>query len=143
MRPIVGFLLVCFAVLSSAILVVSIGSLSPYTQDTAPKVAFFGSLATTIAAVVASGLIFFYRRLYHGRSTPLMAPVRQGLFVGILISLLLALSANQLLGWWEALPLVIAVICAEAFFQADRLRTFTMGRSAPMASPEAPEEPTS
>jgi hypothetical protein len=143
MKPLTGFLLTMLYILAVAVWVITAGTLSPYTSSVGPKVLFFGSLCIIISGLLAVVLLLIRRQLYHGRNFRPWLSIRQGFLVGLVATALLLLQVNGLLGIWEVVPLLVAAACAEAFFQADRLRGISpYPHPAPDSTPEhgsAPE----
>jgi len=82
---------------------------------------FFASLFFSIAGIAA--FIVYYTKLRVAKDKSInayfLSSIRQGLFVSAAITLLVILRTLQILDWWVAGPMVIAVILLELFFQTN------------------------
>jgi hypothetical protein len=78
-------------------------------------ISFFFGLAGILAIA-----IYFLKYQFSGKQraySPLFPSIRQAGFVSLAFTILLLLKGLKILDWWVGVPLVIAVVLLELFFQ--------------------------
>jgi len=74
-------------------------------------------------AGIFAGIFFLFKSkvvLFRGAYTVAVSSLRQGVLMGILICILLFLQSLNLLIWWDALLVIMAVLLAEMYFAVDK-----------------------
>lgn len=106
------------AVISWAILVLIISWIDPTTSAVAGFILFF--LALFLAVSATSGLIgYIARTIFMRHQLPayrVRPSLRQGVFLGVFVDLLLFLQLERILVWWVAAIIVVLFIAIELVF---------------------------
>ena len=115
------FFLFTVTVFAIASVILDTFNYNPYEATTPMFINFFASLFFSIAGIAA--FIVYYTKLRVAKDKSInayfLSSIRQGLFVSAAITLLVILRTLQILDWWVAGPMVIAVILLELFFQTN------------------------
>lgn len=113
------FFLFTITIFALASLVLDTFNYNPYQSNNGVFINFFISFFVAAAGVFA--FIIYALKMKFSKdkkiNAPLIPSMRQGLLISIGITLLLILRTLQILDWWVAGPMVIAVILLELFFQ--------------------------
>lgn len=120
-QRVVTFIVIAVAIISTAQLLTTVLSVSPYTASPAVLRLFFLSL---FACLTCFGGIIWYairRYLIFSRLQPnLVSCIRQAGLVSLVIVLSLFFNSLSIFRVWDLLPLSIAATLIEFFFQADK-----------------------
>lgn len=94
---------------------------NPYQATNSMFSNFFISLFFSVAGIAAFIIYFMKMKFTKDKSTnaSFIPSVRQGLLIATGFIILIILRTLQILDWWVAGPLVIAVILLELFFQTN------------------------
>ncbi len=113
------FFLFTITIFALASLVLDIFNYNPYESGRGVFINFFTSLCLSLTGIIA--FIIYFMKLKLGKEKNINSyffpSIRQGFLVSLGITLLLILRSLQILDWWVAGPMVIAVILLELFFQ--------------------------
>jgi hypothetical protein len=92
---------------------------NPYKSGFPVFVNFYISFAIGLAGILS--IIVYYLKLKFKKEKSIYLyfwpSVRQSILFSLSITLLLILKGLKLLDWWVGIPLVIAIILLELFFQ--------------------------
>lgn len=113
------FFLFTITVFALASLILDTVNYNPYQSGNAIFINFFISFFVAVAGVFAFVIYFMKMKWAKDKNVNayFIPSMRQGLLISAAISLLLILRTLQILDWWVAGPMVIAVVLLELFFQ--------------------------
>ncbi len=119
---VVWFVFIIISVIAGALLFSIVNAGSPSQASTLTLWAVFGSFTLVLTAGIS--LLWHMLRLLwskRGLHVPkFLTSVRQSFLFSLLLTLSLFLNSLNLFQVWDALPLVIALILVEFFFQAEK-----------------------
>lgn len=113
------FFLFTVTIFASASVILNTFNYNPYQSDNTVFVNFFASLFFATAGISTFIIYALKMKFYKDKNInkTFIPSIRQGILISIGISILLILRTLQILDWWVAGPMVIAVILLELFFQ--------------------------
>lgn len=113
------FFLFSITLFATASLVLDIFNYNPYKSGMSVFVNFYLSLFIGLAGIISIFVYYFKLKFKKDKSiySYFWPSVRQSIFISLSITLLLVLKGFKLLDWWVGIPLVIAVVLLELFFQ--------------------------
>jgi len=110
------FSITLFAVASA---VLDIFNYNPYNSGLLIFVNFYMSFCIGLAGILS--LIVYYSKLKFKKDKSIHAyfwpSVRQAILISLSLTLLLVLKGLRLFDWWAAVPLMVAIVLLELFFQ--------------------------
>lgn len=121
MRNLTLFVLLCVGILSVAELTVIVSSVPPSEASRQELYSFFVALAIALGSwgsLVWHGIKS--RILYRFNKPSLLGSVRQALIASTVITLCLFFNSLGILSLWDIVPLVLAAVLIEFFFQAEK-----------------------
>ena len=115
------FFLFTLTVFALASVVLDTVNYNPYQSDNAVFINFFISLFFSITGITAFVIYFSKIQLSKEKNinTYFLPSIRQGLLVSLGVTILIVLRTLQILDWWVAGPMVIAIVLLELFFQTN------------------------
>ncbi len=120
--PLAVFLLICLGIISITQLIAVVNDTSPVGASQATLWTFFISLFLSFGSLLvmvwhAIKRLFLTRRL---PSASLLTSLRQSFLVSGLVTVCLFLNSLSLLHIWDVVPLAIAAVLVEFYFQAEK-----------------------
>lgn len=115
------FFLFTVTIFAVASVVLDTFNYNPYQANNSMFINFFVSLFFSLAGIAAFIIYFMKIRLSKDKNINayFFPSIRQGLLISIALIILIILRTLQILDWWVAGPMVIAVILLELFFQTN------------------------
>lgn len=110
------FTVTLFAVVS---VILDVFNYNPFQSSLGVFINFYISFFLGLAGILTI-IIYFIKYHFSGNQkiyTSLLPSLRQAGFVSLAFTLLLLLKSLKILDWWVGVPLVIAVVLLELFFQ--------------------------
>lgn len=114
------FSITLFAVAST---VLDLFNYNPFTSNIGIFINFYISLTLAITGIL--GLLIFYIRISRHKNlsnTYFWPSVRLAFFISLGVNTLLFLKGMKLLDIWVGIPLMIAIILLELFFQTNKTK---------------------
>lgn len=115
------FFLFTITVFAVASVVLDTFNYNPYQSTNAMFINFFFSLFASIAGILA--FVIYFMKIKFSKEKNINASffpsIRQAVLVSVGFILLIVLRTLQILDWWVAGPMVIAIILLELFFQTN------------------------
>jgi hypothetical protein len=116
------FFLFSVTLFAAASTVLNIFNYNPYLSGADVFINFYISLCIAVAGILS--IVIYYLKIKYFKDKAINSyfwpSVRQGLLFSTAITLLLLLKGLRLLDWWVGIPLLIAVVLMELFFQTNR-----------------------
>ncbi len=113
------FILFSITLFSIASTVLCISNYNPFEASVPEFIQFYASLFFAISGLVS--LVIYFAKLKFTKNKTLYSSltpsVRQGLFVGVGITLIIFLQGMNLFDPWTAIPMIVILILLELFFQ--------------------------
>ena len=116
------FAALCLAILSLAQLATILTTISPATASPSALWLFFGS--GFVFLTMAGGLVWYLIKrqlIYRRTAVSLFVCLRQTALFSAVLTLTAFFSSLQILSLWDIVPLAIAVVLIELFFQAEKV----------------------
>jgi len=115
------FFLFAVTIFATASVVLDIFNYNPFESGASVFTNFFVSLFFAVAGITSFVVYFSKLRLSKDKNINayFLSSIRQGLLLSTGIIILIILRTLQILDWWVAGPLIIAVILLEMFFQTN------------------------
>lgn len=117
----IAFILICLAIVATAELSVLLTTVTP-AQATRAQLWVFFICITVLASLLLAPIWHSLKRLATHRRSRLsfLASLRQVTLLSSVVSLAFFLNALHVLTVWNLIPLLIAMVLVEFFFQADK-----------------------
>lgn len=121
MAKVSKFIILCIFTLSAAGFSVIVTSYSPETTSRAAFILLYVSIAG-LGSTVLGTLIHLFKKIIGSRFfiPNIWVSIRQGFFLSIIITVAILLNTLKILSVLEIVPIAIALILLEFFFQADK-----------------------
>ena len=116
------FFLLSVTAVALAALILSVFNYNPYLATNIQLLYFYISFWLATSGVIAIIIFYFKTRTDKAEDNKnhFIPSIRKGVFIGAAISALLLLQGMELLDWWVGVPVVIAIIFLELFFQTKK-----------------------
>lgn len=125
-KPHLLFFLLTILILAASELAVVLFTVSPVHATSTVYWTFFGSLFFSLASLLSLTWYGVKRSLiYRSNSVPMWPAIRQASLLALLVSLSLFLYSLHIASLWDLVPLAIAALLIEFFFQADKTSSLT------------------
>ena len=113
------FIIFSVTLFAIASLVLDIFNYNPYTSDLSVFANFYASLLISFAGIFGLTIFLVKVKLNKGKwtSEKFLPSLRQGCILSIALTGLLILKGLNVLDWWVGVPLIIAILLLELFFQ--------------------------
>lgn len=112
------FSITLFAVASTLL---DVFNYNPYKANSSIFINFYVSVLFSLIGLFSMIIFYFKIRIhkYIALNTYFWPSVRQSFFIASSIVALLLLKSMDLLDWWVGIPLIIAIVLLELFFQTN------------------------
>lgn len=115
------FFLFTVTIFALASVILDTFNYNPYQASNAMFINFFISLFVAMAGI--SAFIIYFMKIRFAKDKNINAyflpSIRQAILISIGFILLVVLRTLQILDWWVAGPMVIAIVLLELFFQTN------------------------
>lgn len=113
------FLLFSVTIFALASTILDIFNYNPFESGSSVFINFYVSLFFTLTGIIGFFIFYFKIKIMKGEwnHSLLFPSVRQASFLSLSLIVLLMLKGLDLLDWWVGIPLVIATILLEMYFQ--------------------------
>jgi hypothetical protein len=115
------FIILAVGIISTAQLTSLLLTVSPYTASSQSLWAFFITLYFSFTSIFS--LVWYWVKRTFGKlkhTVSFFACIRQVALVGLVLILAFFFSSLEIFQVWDIIPLVIAAVLIEFFFQADK-----------------------
>ncbi len=116
------FFLFSVTLFAAASTVLDIFNYNPYQASQSAFINFYISFCFAVAGIAS--IVIYYLKIKYFKDKAINSyfwpSVRQGFLFAAALTLLLLLKGLRLLDWWVGIPLLIAVVLLELFFQTNR-----------------------
>ncbi len=113
------FFLFSITLFAVASVVLDIFNYNPYKSNVSVFINFYISFLIALTGILS--IVVYYLKLKIGKDKSIYSyfwpSVRQSVLISSSVTLLLVLKGLKLLDWWVGVPLVIAIVLLELFFQ--------------------------